>query len=184
MAEKFEVSRWVPFRLEMVFAFFADPAELPRLMPPKLGTRIEESELVAPKKPRPASPSLAGKLPSAAAGVGSEILVSFCPCIWPRFRIKSRVRITEFEWNSHFCDEQIEGPFQRFDHRHTAKAVVRKGVQGTQVTDTIEYSLPFGAIGSLGNGIIRRQLEAMFTYRQQKLIELLTAVRRLGEQCG
>jgi ligand-binding SRPBCC domain-containing protein len=152
-------------------------------MPPKLETRIEEAELVAPKKPRPAAPSLAGKLPSVAAGEGSEILLSFCPCVWPRVRMKSRVRITEFEWNSHFCDEQVHGPFRRFDHRHTTKAEVRKGVQGTLVTDTIEYSLPFGALGSLGNGMIRRRLEEMFVHRQRRLTELLMAMLRLAEQC-
>jgi ligand-binding SRPBCC domain-containing protein len=184
MAQKFEVSQWVPFRLEMVFAFFANPAELPLLMPPRLETRVEESELVAPKKPRPPVPPMVGKLPSVAAGAGSELLISFRPFAWPRLRMKSRVRITEFVWNSHFCDEQIHGPFKSFDHRHTTAAAVRKGVQGTLVTDTIEYSLPFGAIGSLGDGMVRKQLEETFTHRQQRLTELLTALQRLAAHCG
>jgi ligand-binding SRPBCC domain-containing protein len=184
MAQKFEVSQWVPFRLEMVFAFFSNPAELPRLMPPRLETRIEESELVAPKKPRPPVPPMVGKLPSVTAGAGSELLISFRPFAWPRLRMKSRVRITEFVWNSYFCDEQVQGPFKSFDHRHTTTAEVRKGVQGTLVTDAIEYSLPFGPLGVLGNGMILRNLEAMFEHRQQKLAELLTALLRLAQQCG
>lgn len=183
MAQHFEVSQWVPFRLELVFAFFANPAELPLLMPSNLETRIEESKLVAPRA-RPLAPKFVGRLPSVAAGVGSEILISFRPFIWPRLRLKSLVRVTEFEWNSHFRDKQIHGPFRRFDHIHITKAEVRKGVEGTLVTDTIEYSLPFGAIGSLGNGMIQRQLEAMFAHRQQRLTELLMAVMRLADQCG
>jgi len=183
MAQKFEVSQWVPFRLEVVFAYFANPDELPLLMPPRMETRIEELDLIAPKKARPAVPPLVGKLPGVAAGEDSEILISFCPFAWPRVRMKARVRITEFEWNNHFCDEQIQGPFHQFDHRHTTKAMVRKGVQGTLVTDAIEYSLPFGAIGSLGNGMIRRNLEEAFAHRQKRLTEVLTAAARLASQC-
>ena len=93
-------------------------------------------------------------------------------------------RSTEFVWNSYFCDEQVQGPFKSFDHRHTTTAEVRKGVQGTLVTDAIEYSLPFGPLGVLGNGMILRNLEAMFEHRQQKLAELLTALLRLAQQCG
>ena len=154
------------------------------LMPLRLETRIEELNLVAPKKARAQSSSIVRTLPSVAAGADTEILISFCPIAWPRVRMKSRVRITDFEWNNHFCDEQIKGPFKHFDHRHTTRAEVRKGVQGTLVTDAIEYSLPFGAIGGLANGMIRHQLETMFAYRQQRLSELLTAISRLSQQCG
>jgi ligand-binding SRPBCC domain-containing protein len=170
--------------LEVVFAFFANPANLPLLMPPKLETRIEEAKLMVPETARPPMPSLVAKLPSVAAGAGSEILIGFFPFAWPRVRMQSRVRITEFEWNSHFCDEQIQGPFHRFHHRHSTSAAVRKGVHGTEVTDTIEYSLPFGAIGNLGNGMIRRNLMRTFAHRQQRLNEVLAAVLRLAEQCG
>jgi ligand-binding SRPBCC domain-containing protein len=182
MAQEFEVSQWVPFRLELVFAFFANPSDLPLLMPPKLETRIEDSNLVAPIKPRPPVPPLVGKLPSVAAGAGSEILIGFRPFAWPRVRVKSKVRITEFEWNSHFCDEQIVGPFARFNHCHSTRTEVRNGVQGTLVTDTIEYSLPFGIVGSLGNSIVRRKLAETFAYRQQRLPEVLTAVFRLAAE--
>jgi ligand-binding SRPBCC domain-containing protein len=184
MTQMLEVSQWVPFRLELVFAFFANPAELPLLMPPKLEARIEESKLVAPKKARPSAPPLVRKLPGVTAGIGSEILISFRPFAWAPMRMRSRVRVTEFEWNSHFCDEQIQGPFQKFDHCHSTVPEVRKGVQGTRVTDTIEYSLPFGAVGKLANGMVRRQLEGTFAYRQRRLPELLTAIVRLAEQCG
>jgi len=183
MAQKFEVSQWVPFRLELVFAFFASPSDLPLLMPPQLEARIEESKLVAPNA-RPPLPPLVGNLPSTAAGRGSEILISFRPFGWPRMRMKSKVRITEFEWNSHFCDEQIQGPFERFEHCHTTSAEVRRGKLGTLVTDAIEYSLPFGIVGNLGNTIVRRKLEETFAHRQKRLPEVLTAVVRLAEQCG
>jgi len=42
--DQFEV--WVPFPLERVFRFFANPENLPRIMPPASGTRIEALRLV------------------------------------------------------------------------------------------------------------------------------------------
>jgi ligand-binding SRPBCC domain-containing protein len=54
-------------------------------------------------------------------------------------------------------------------------------VQGTLVTDTIEYSLPFGIFGSLGNAIVRRKLAQTFASRQERLPEVLTAVFRLAD---
>jgi len=59
-------------------------------------------------------------------------------------------RITEFAWNSHFLDEQLRGPFATFHHRHGIQAEYRDGIEGTLVTDEIEYALPYGFIGRLG----------------------------------
>jgi ligand-binding SRPBCC domain-containing protein len=89
-------------------------------------------------------------------------------------------RITEFQWNSHFCDEQIQGPFALFHHRHDARAEVRDGVLGTRLTDVIDYALPFGFIGALAGGLVRRKLAKMFAYRQRVLPESLTIVARLA----
>lgn len=43
MAQRFETRQWVPFPVELVFAFFANPSNLPHLMPPRLKTRIEDA---------------------------------------------------------------------------------------------------------------------------------------------
>jgi ligand-binding SRPBCC domain-containing protein len=63
------------------------------------------------------------------------------------FRAKWVARITEFVWNSHFCDTQVRGPFSYFHHCHRVRAERRNGAIGTVVTDEIEYELPFGALG-------------------------------------
>jgi ligand-binding SRPBCC domain-containing protein len=92
-------------------------------------------------------------------------------------------RIVEFDWNSHFVDEQVRGPFREFRHWHGVGGESRQGVEGTLVADVIEYEPPAGAVGWLGNGMIRHRFEDVFAYRQKRLPEILAiaaqqAVRR------
>lgn len=183
MEQQFEVSQWVPFRVELVFAFFANPSDLPLLMPPKLGTRVEEMNIEAPP-PRPRTPEVTRRMPALVAGAGSEILISYRPFSWLAKRVHWKTCITEFVWNSHFCDEQVEGPFKTYRHLHATKPEVRRGVEGTLVTDTVEYELPFGPLGFLIDGVVRRKLDESFDHRQKRLPEIMTAVVRLAEQCG
>jgi ligand-binding SRPBCC domain-containing protein len=88
-------------------------------------------------------------------------------------------RITEFVWNSHFCDEQLKGPFRTWKHRHGIVTETRDGVRGSLVTDDLEYSAPLGPLGSLGNALVlRRQIEATFAYRRKRLEEILPVAAR------
>jgi ligand-binding SRPBCC domain-containing protein len=177
MMQRFETRQWAPFPVELVFAFLANPSNLPHLMPPRLKTRIEDMR-VQPPPPRPVAQDPARRYRSVAAGEGSEILVSFYPLRWVPKRASWMVRITEFAWNSHFRDEQVRGPFTAFRHRHGIQAEYRDGVEGTLVADEIEYALPFGFIGRLGGVLVRRQLERVFAYRQKRLPEILAAAAR------
>jgi ligand-binding SRPBCC domain-containing protein len=177
MTQRFETRQWVPFPVELVFAFFANPANLPHLMPPRLKTQIEDAR-VQPPPARPVAQDPARRYRSVAAGEGSEILVSFYPIRWVPRRASWMVRITEFAWNSHFRDEQVRGPFAEFRHRHGVQAELRDGVEGTLVADEIEYALPFGFIGRLGCVLVQRQLERAFAHRQKRLPEILADAAR------
>jgi len=176
MAERFETSQWVPYPVEMVFAFFACPSNLPHLMPPRLETRIEDAR-IQPPPPRPVPKDPERRFKSVAAGKGSEILISFFPIPWAPKRLSWMARITEFKWNSHFCDEQVRGPFIVFRHRHGFQFEVRDGRQGTLVSDAIEFELP-AWLGRLGVALVRRRLAKMFEYRQKRLPEILAVVEQ------
>ena len=177
MTQRFESRQWAPFPVELVFAFLANPANLPYLMPPRLKTRIEDVR-VQPPPPRPVAQDPARRFRSVAAGEGSEILVSFYPVRWVPRRASWMVRIYEFEWNSHFRDEQVRGPFAEFRHRHELRAEYREGVEGTLIADEIEYALPYGFIGRLGGVLFQRELEKAFAHRQKRLPEILAAAAR------
>jgi ligand-binding SRPBCC domain-containing protein len=181
MSSRFETRQWVPFPVELVFAFFANPSNLPHLMPPAMKVRIEDARLQPPPA-RPVAADPARRFRSVAAGVGSEILVSF-RLLNGLPRASWLTRITEFEWNSHFCDEQIRGPFHAFRHCHRIQPDLREAVEGTLVTDEIEYELPGGSIGSIAGPLVRRQMERAFAHRQRRLPEILaTAARQAAKR--
>ena len=179
--QRLETSQWVPYPVELAFAFFANPHNLPHLMPPELAARIEDVRL-QPPPPRPVAVDPARRFKSVAAGKGSEILVSFYPMRWFPQRLSWTARIVEFAWNSHFIDEQVHGPFASFRHRHGIVAQLRDGVEGTLVTDLVEYALPGGAFGLLAGRTFHKQLEQSFAYRQKRLPEILAAASRQAAQ--
>ena len=173
MSEVLKTTQWVPFPVELVFAFFANPGNLPHLMPRWQQARVESSRLI-PAPPRPIATDPELQFQSPAAGVGSEMVISFRPVPKIAYRIGWIARITEFVWNSHFCDEQLKGPFASWQHRHGIVSETRDGVVGTFISDEVKYSLPLGPLGGIANGIfVRRQMEATFAYRQGRLEQIL-----------
>jgi len=166
-------TQWVPFPIELVFAFFANPANLPHLMPKEQQAKIESSRIIPPP-PRPLASDPALRFQSPAAGKDSEMVISFRPISFLPFRLGWLARITEFEWNDHFCDIQVKGPFATWRHCHRIATETRDGVAGTAITDDLEYSLPLGPLGLIANELfVARQMKATFAYRQKKLEEIL-----------
>jgi ligand-binding SRPBCC domain-containing protein len=177
MTQRFESRQWVPHPVELVFAFFANPTNLPHLMPPEQQGRIEDIRL-NPPPPRPLAKDPSRRFLSMAAGIGTEIILSFRPVVLLPQRVGWTARIVEFEWNRHFADVQVKGPFKTFHHRHGIEREIRDGVEGTTVTDTVEYDLPLGVLGKLGSGFARAQLEKGWEYRRKRLPEILAAAAR------
>ena len=167
MTHYLQFEHWVPFPIQRVFLFFANPENLPRLMPPKTDTCIDKLQLIPP-------PSLPGPSPGTVAGVGSEIYTSFRIIPGLQFRAAWIARITDFEWNHHFADVQAKGPFQSWHHRHEFISETRHGIPGTLVRDQIDYSVGFGPLDAAANHLfVARQLRQTFHHRQQSLPGLL-----------
>ena len=158
----FQAEQWVPYPVEQVFAFFSDPANLPRILPPGQRARIDQVRQVAPPD------GLGG------AGVGTEIEISLCPVPFLPIRAKWVARITGFARNQFFVDEQIKGPFKKWLHRHEFEAREQAGQAGTVLRDIVEFDAGFGPLGNIAEALfIQRQLQGTFTHRQQALEPLL-----------
>lgn len=171
MVQHFETTQLVPFPVELVFAFFANPHNLTPLMPPEVKARIEDMRM-KPPPPRPMASDPSRRFQSLAAGPGSEILISFKPIkLVPR--VSWTARIVEFEWNSHFTDEMVRGPFKFFRHRHGIVSEVENGAENTRITDTVDLELPAGFLGGLAAHKVWKQLEQSFVFRQQRLPDVL-----------
>jgi ligand-binding SRPBCC domain-containing protein len=164
MGFSYRSEQWLPYPVEDVFAFFADPDNLPALLPPRQKARIEMVDLVPP--PRRAS---AAK-PEAAAGSGSRITLSFRPFPFCPVRVRWQAEIGDFVWNERFCDRQIVGPFASWNHCHYVRRIDAIQIDVTLVTDVVEYELPFGPVGQLAHRLfLRKQIENIFAYRQDQL---------------
>jgi ligand-binding SRPBCC domain-containing protein len=177
MRHTFHSEQWLPYPLEQVFAFFASPQNLPRLMPPSQDARIEEAFL-KPPPPRPPTDNPAHR--TIAAGIGTRLIISFKPFPYAPIRAHWEAEITEFDWNRRFCDTQLNGPFAFWCHCHSVTPAIRPSsgnpISGTLLTDDIEYALPLGALGNVANSLfITRQLRKTFAYRRVRASELLAA---------
>lgn len=130
--------------LPAVFAFFQDPGNLEHITPPWLGFRV-----------------LSATDPAVRLGtrIRYRLHLYGLPLRWES-------RITEYEENRWFADEQVVGPYRRWYHRH----VFSEAPGGVVVEDTVEYALPFGILGPLAHAVaVQRQLAAIFDYRSRAM---------------
>ena len=161
----FEAVQWLPLARPTVFAFFCDPENLPRIMPPELRVRIEWAALVAPM----ASAALLFKR-DRAAGAGSEFVFSFRPLPFLPIRMKWRARIEEFEPEGYFRDTQVSGPMRRWSHRHEFQAENRNGTAGTLIRDRVGFEIGYGRAGkAVERYFVLPTLQKSFAHRRSQV---------------
>jgi len=166
MPHQFLAEQHIPYPLETVFAFFADPANLPRLMPVWQDARIESATYIAPPPPPHAFPGS----DRITAGSGTTLTLTIRPVPFSPIRLPWDALIEDFRWLQGFCDVQTRGPFKYWRHCHT----VQPTPTGTLLRDEVHYELPLGPLGKLANTLfIRHQLAATFRFRQKRTLELL-----------
>ena len=142
---------WIARPRDVVFAFFADPRNLTSVTPPWLGLRLETS------------------MATLAAGAILDFRLR-----WLGLPVRWRTFIREYDPPFRFVDVQVRGPYARWEHRHM---FVAEG-EGTWVEDRVTYRLPLGPLGRLAHGIVvRRQLEAIWIYRERQIAALVGPVR-------
>jgi len=143
---------WLGRPRSEVFAFFADPGNLARVVPPWLGFRV----VSAP--------------PGLFAGAIVDISVR-----WLGSRMAWRSYIREYDPPFRFVDVQVRGPYARWEHRHR----FLEDVGATLVEDRVTYRLPAGALGRMAHTLlVGRQLREVWAYRTRALDALVGPVLR------
>ena len=97
MRHRFRTTQWLPYTVESVFAFFANPANLPKLHPDWQQARIDEIELYPASRNGSASPE-----PTIAAGRGTRVTLSFRPTPLSPVRLSWVALIEDFHWNDRY----------------------------------------------------------------------------------
>jgi ligand-binding SRPBCC domain-containing protein len=175
MRYHFKTEQWLPFPLEQVFVFFAEPDNLPRLMPAWQAARIDSATFVPPQ---PAPQAFPGS-DSIRAGNGTTLVLTARVLPFVPVRTTWIAQIEDFRWLGGFCDVQLKGPFKYWRHCHSVAAAERDGRAGTLLQDAVEYEPPFGALGALANALLlHRQIASAFDFRHKRTIELLNSTSK------
>ena len=135
--------RWdtlLPAPVDRAFAFFSDAANLQRLTPPWVRFRIRTPMPVVMRE---------------GLEIDYRISVRGLPVPW-------RSRIDIWEPGVRFVDRQVIGPYRWWRHEHRFEA---SGL-ATRVIDEVAF-VPRARWVS--GGLVRRDVERIFAYRQQTL---------------
>lgn len=77
--------------------------------------------------------------------------------------------ITHMQDRQYFVDEQRFGPYALWHHQHHFKEIPG----GVEMTDILNYALPFGIVGRLTNNVyVGKEIERIFDYRVKAVEEL------------
>ena len=136
--------QWLPRSLDEVFPFFADARNLGELTPDWLSFRVLTPE------PIPMEPGT---------------LIDY-RLAWHGIPLRWTSEIAAWEPPHRFVDRQVRGPYRLWHHEHRFKETDG----GVLVIDEVDYAVWGGALAvRLG---VRRDIERIFAYRGEKLLEL------------
>jgi ligand-binding SRPBCC domain-containing protein len=122
-----------------VFRFFADAANLEVITPPELKFHILTP---APIEMR------------AGALIRYRLRLTGVRFGW-------LTRIAEWNPPHEFVDEQLEGPYRTWVHRHRFS----DAPAGTLIEDDVTYTLPFFPLGEIAAPLVAIQVRRIFDYR-------------------
>ncbi|MBT5934890.1 SRPBCC family protein [Sulfurimonas sp.] len=105
-----------------------------------------------------------GFVPKEGAILRLKTVKNFLPIIW-------EVKIDKMDAPNLLVDVAMKSPFKSWRHSHIFTQVDENICE---LKDVVEYTLPFGFLGSLFNFFIQYELRSMFNFRHlitQKLLE-------------
>lgn len=148
--------QWVEGSLDEVFAFFQNPHNLARITPDWLGFGIRRM---------------------STQSIEAGAIISY-RLRWLRIPYTWRTLVVEWTPPERFIDSALRSPFISWRHTHSFEAAGG----GVLMHDCVRYRVPFGPIGMAVHAlIVRRQLGAIFDYRQRVVAELMCGGRVLTE---
>jgi ligand-binding SRPBCC domain-containing protein len=132
----------IPASLDEAWRFFSSPRNLAVITPPYMNFEIL---------------SISGD-----EKMHSGQMIHYKVNAFPLVRVRWKTEITNVSEPHSFTDEQRKGPFTLWRHTHRFKP----HKDGVEMTDVVEYALPFGMLGHLTHSLlVRRQLNAIFDFR-------------------
>lgn len=143
----------MPITLEKAWDFFSRPDNLKDITPSHMGFEIKSKHH--------------GEKMYAGQIIEYTVKPLFgIPLYW-------MTEITHVADHQYFVDEQRFGPYNLWHHQHHFKTIPG----GVEMRDIVHYKLPLWWLGDIANGLfVKKQLQGIFDYRTQKVVELFGAM--------
>ncbi len=139
----------LPISIEKAWNFFSSPANLKEITPSHMGFHITSGY--------------------QGEKMYSGMIISYKVKPLLNIPLNWVTEITHVQEPYYFVDEQRFGPYTFWHHKHFLKEVAT----GVEMTDLVHYKIPMSLFGNIINSIyVRGRLNAIFSYRYQKLTEL------------
>lgn len=141
---RFEAQTLIPAPLERAFEFFSRAENLERITPKSLRFEIL-SPMPIVMKP--------------GALIEYRLRLSGIPFRWV-------TKITAWEPNRRFVDEQLKGPYRQWIHEHTFESDGSR----TRMRDVVDYAVPGGPLAPIINALfVKRQVQKIFAHRGDEI---------------
>ncbi|RXK88361.1 cyclase [Chlorobaculum sp. 24CR] len=146
---------WVqrlPVPIDVAWDFFSQPDNLARITPPEMFLRVDGGSTGKP--------------------ISEGMQLSYTLYPFMMIPVRWTTEIMRVSRPDFFEDRQLEGPYELWHHTHRFREI--EG--GTEMTDIVEYALPFDMLGEVVEAlIVGRRLDEVFEYRRRKVAEILGA---------
>jgi len=143
-----KANQTIPISIDEAWGFFSNPNNLPKITPPWLNLKVT-SEL--PDK------------------MYEGMIITYK--VYPFWGLPSNwvTEITTVKEKIFFIDEQRFGPYKFWHHQHHFK----KTSSGVEMTDIINYALPFDPLSRpLNNILVGKKVKEIFSFRKGVLENL------------
>jgi ligand-binding SRPBCC domain-containing protein len=139
---KLKTKQFLPITLQQAWEFFSSPKNLALITPKRLNFEI-------------LSISGDGRMYEGQ-------IIQYKITVLPFVRMRWETEISEVLEPRSFTDIQRKGPYAYWSHKH----LFREVEGGVEMTDELEYALPFGLLGNLGYFLfVGREVRSIFDYR-------------------
>lgn len=142
----FRATQFLAKPLDEVFHFFSDAGNLEAITPPALSFAIRS----APHEMQRGST------------IAYELRLRGFPIRW-------KTMIAQWDPPTRFVDVQLRGPYRLWNHVHEFSE--RDG--GVEVTDRVDYVLPFAPFGEMASPMVARDVDAIFRFRRKTIAQAL-----------
>ena len=148
---RFSLETTLALPRERVFPFFAAATNLELITPPELRFRV---------------------VSQVPVDIRQGTLITYRLSLYG-VPFKWLTRISVWDPPREFVDEQLEGPYRQWIHRHTFS----DAGEGTRMQDTVDYALPLYPFGEVAAPLVAAQVRRIFAYRTSAIERLLLDTR-------